>query len=290
MGTFTGQIPRDLAARYGHEAVAIGETGQYRTSSGLTVDIKDQISLAVEGTVSYPPDVSFDEGIIGEHETAIEIKNETTLSAGRRLLESGHNPVVLNFASATSPGGGFLNGARAQEEYLARSSCLYECLRASSMYGFHRSNYDPLYSNYVIYSPHVPVIRNDAGDLLQDPYTIGIITSPAANARKVPASRRHEIGLAMGLRILKVLSVGIAHGHNSVVLGAWGCGAFGNNSYDIAQLFCKALNENFRGSYQRVVFAIVDWSTDRGFVGPFETVFQSKALQDAATDADKPSR
>ena len=278
MSTFTTQIPRDLAARYGHEAVAIGETGQYRTSSGLMVDISDQVSLSVKGTVSYPPDVSFGEVNIGEHETAIEIENETTLSAGRRLLESGHNPVVLNFASATTPGGGFLKGARAQEEYLSRSSCLYECLRASPMYGFHRTNYDPLYTNYVIYSPHVPVFRNDAGDLLRDPYTIGMITSPATNAKRVPTSKRHEIGPAMWLRILKVLSVGISHGHNSIVLGAWGCGAFGNDAYDMAQLFRKALDDSFRGSYQRVVFAIVDWSPDSRFIGPFEKVFQSKAL------------
>ena len=274
MGTFTRQIPRDLAARYGNEAVAIGETGQYRTSSGLTVDIKDQVSRAVKGTASYPPDVSVDKIRIGEYDTSIEIMNETSLSAGRRLLESGHNPVVLNFASATSPGGGFLKGARAQEEYLARSSCLYECLRTSPMYGFHRANYDPLYTNYVIYAPHVPVIRDDAGTLLQNPYTIGIITSPAVNARRVPASRRREIGPVMWLRILKVLSVGIIHGHHSIVLGAWGCGAFGNDGYDMALLFRKALNENFRGSYQRIVFAIVDWSTDRRFIGPFETVFQ----------------
>ena len=158
------------------------------------------------------------------------------------------------------------------------------------MYGFHRANYDPLYTNYVIYSPHIPVFRNDAGNILQDPYTIGIITSPAANARKVPASRRHEIGPTMWRRILKVLSVGIAHGHNSIVLGAWGCGAFGNDGDDMAQLFRRALNENFRGSYQRIVFAIVDWSTDRRFIGPFETVFHSKGLQDVTTDVDKPCR
>lgn len=85
---------------------------------------------------------------------------------------------------------------------------------------------------------------------------------PAAYATRVPVSRRHEIGPAMWLRILKALSVGIAHGHNSLVLGGGGCGAFGNDGYDMAQLFRKALNENSSGSYQRVVFAIVDWSID----------------------------
>lgn len=276
MTTFTSQIPRYLAEKYGHEAVAIGESGQYRTSSGKKVEIIDQITRAVEGTISYPPETSVGEGGIGQNQTVLEVENETTLSAGRRLLREGLNPVIFNFASATSPGGGFLRGARAQEEYLARSSCLYECLRTNPMYRYHRAYNDPLYSDYVIYSPQVPVIRDDAGHLLSEPCAIGIITSPAVCAKKVTEDRSHEIEPAMWSRILKVLAVGLRHGHNSIVLGAWGCGAFGNDSHDIAELFHRALNENFMGTYQKVVFAIVDWSTDSRFIGPFERVFQVK--------------
>jgi uncharacterized protein (TIGR02452 family) len=87
---------------------------------------------------------------IGEYATNVEITNETTLSAATRLIQQGLKTVVLNFASATSPGGGFLNGARAQEEYLARSSCLYQCIRHNPMYEYHRTQNDPLYSDYMI--------------------------------------------------------------------------------------------------------------------------------------------
>jgi uncharacterized protein (TIGR02452 family) len=89
----------------------------------------------------------------GDNQTVIEVKNETTLAAARRLLDLARKPVALNFASATHPGGGFLSGGLAQEESLARSSGLYACLRNNPMYEYHRSNYDPLYSNYAIYSP-----------------------------------------------------------------------------------------------------------------------------------------
>jgi len=92
---------------------------------------------------------------------------------------------VLNFASATHPGGGFLSGARAQEEYLARSSGLYACIRDNPMYAFHRSRSDPHYTNYAVYSPEVPVFRSDDGSLLDEPYTVGIITSPAVNAGRM---------------------------------------------------------------------------------------------------------
>jgi len=116
-------------------------------------------------------------------------------------MEFGCHPVLLNFASATNPGGGFLNGARAQEEYLARSSCLYECIRPNAMYPFHLADYDPLYRDFLIYSPGVPVIRDDYGTLLEVPYTIAMITCAAVNASRLAAERRHEIGPTMLRRI-----------------------------------------------------------------------------------------
>jgi uncharacterized protein (TIGR02452 family) len=64
------------------------------------------------------------------------------------------------------------------------------------MYQFHMWNYDPLYSNYAIYSPAVPVFRADDGALLEGPYTVAIITSPAVNAAKLTDARYAEIAPA----------------------------------------------------------------------------------------------
>jgi hypothetical protein len=153
-------ISRDLTVQYGREAVDIIEAGEYRAPSGRTVSIADLLERAVQAT-SYPPESVISETSTGDTQTVIEVENETTLAAARRLLQSRHNPVALNFASATHLGGGFLSGARAQEEYLARSSGLYASLKNNPMYEFHRSNYDPLYSNFAIYSPSVPVFRSD---------------------------------------------------------------------------------------------------------------------------------
>ncbi|MGA3112901.1 MAG: TIGR02452 family protein [Syntrophobacteraceae bacterium] len=66
--------------------------------------------------------------------------------------------------------------------------------------------------------------------------------------------------------------LGIAY--KSIVLGAWGCGAFGNDSHEIAQLFYRALEQNFKGVYRQAVFAIVDWSRDQRFIGPFHEAFK----------------
>jgi uncharacterized protein (TIGR02452 family) len=270
-------ISRDLAVKYGREAVRIIEAGQYTNPSGRVVQIAEMISSSTAGTRSYPPSQPLPEFDPGTYKTDIRIENETTLAAVCNLNADGYYPVALNFASATSPGGGFLDGARAQEEYLARSSGLYACLRDNPMYEFHRARRDALYTNYVVYSPGVPVFRADDGSLLEQPYTAAIITSPAVNAEHVRPERLKEIAPAMWARILKVLSAGLAHGHEAIVLGAWGCGAFGNDGYEIAGLFRKALAENFTGAYRRVTFAIVDWSPEKQFIRPFQTTFSTWA-------------
>ncbi len=268
------QIPRDLAAHYGLEAVRICEAGQYTSASGRVVNIAEALKRAMDGTRSYPPDRPLVESKPGQHATVTRVENETTLAAARDLIARGFRPAVLNFASATHPGGGFLNGARAQEEYLARSSGLYACIKGNAMYAFHRARHDALYTHYAIYSPDVPVWRADDGRLLDEIYTVGVITCPAANVNALAPERRHEVGPAMWQRILKVLAIGIEHGHDAIVLGAWGCGAFGNDSNEIAALFQRALAENFKGAYRAVTFAILDWSPEQRFIVPFRSAFR----------------
>jgi uncharacterized protein (TIGR02452 family) len=184
----------------------------------------------------------------------------------------------LNFASARHPGGGFLGGARAQEESLARASGLYTCLAGNDMYALHNALRDPLYTDYVIYSPDVPVFRGDDGTLLHTPYLCAFLTSAAVNAKvalELDRSRRAEINKAMSGRICKVLAVAVAQGHDVVILGAWGCGVFGNDCQEIAELFSQALTTGFRGIFSRVVFAVVDWSEERRFIGPFLKAFET---------------
>jgi uncharacterized protein (TIGR02452 family) len=270
------QISRELAKALGREIAEILKSGRYVAGSGKQVNVQGKIHEAVRRTVSYPPEEKLPAIAPRLGATLVEVSNETTLASVVYLISRGFEPVALNFASATSPGGGFLSGARAQEEYLARSSALWPCLRYNAMYSYHRALKDPFYSDYVIYSPDVPVLRNDDGELLEDPYVCSIITSPAVNAsavRKYVPARFGEIGAAMWNRILKVLAVAHRHGHKGLVLGAWGCGAFGNDGNLVAQLFRKSLEVDFRGAFEHVVFAITDWTNDQRFIGPFNRAF-----------------
>jgi uncharacterized protein (TIGR02452 family) len=269
-------MDRDRAAGLGNETVRILEAERYQTPAGNTVLIGDLLRRAVQATRTYPPGHTLAKVEPGNTPTQFEVTNETTLAAARRLIAAGLRPVALNFASATLPGGGFLSGARAQEESLARSSGLYACLAGNAMYEFHRARHDPMYTHYALYSPDVPVFRTDDGKLLEQPYLCSFITCPAVNAKALrhhAPARQPEIRETMRGRIARVVTVAALHGHDTLILGAWGCGAFGNDAREMAQLFQEALAGAFRGVFARIVFAITDWSEDRRFIGPFQTAF-----------------
>ena len=242
-------IPRERAAALGHEALAIVNAGEYVTRSGRRASIAALVDAAKDGTVEYGPDDPVPAaGADAPGPTRVEVVNEPTLAAAGRLLQAGYEPAALNFASATTPGGGFLEGARAQEEYLARSSALHACLRGCRMYAHHRGRQDPFYDDFVIYSPDVPVFRDDDGHLLDEPWRCTILTSPAVHAhgvRRHVRSRVGEIEPVMRRRIGRVLAVAAGHRRRALVLGAWGCGVFGNDADMVARLFQESLEGAF---------------------------------------------
>src|SRR5262249_31356994 len=152
----------------------------------------------------------------------------------RRLVEAeGEARVVaLNFASAKNPGGGFLSGAKAQEEDLARCSALYTSqITQRAYYDANRAHGSMLYTDHIIYSPDVPFFRDARLELLEAPFLLSIITAPAPNAGEASRHGRGEadkVRRTLEARAGKVLAVAAAHGHTCLVLGAWGCGVFRN--------------------------------------------------------------
>jgi len=270
-----GRIDRGLAARLGTQTVAILEAGGYDGPEGH-VDLRASLQAAREGTRSHPPDEPIPRVATQRTTTRYEVRNETTLQAARRLAESGRAPLALNFASAYHPGGGFLGGSRAQEESLARSSGLYACIADQPMYAYNQAHRSPVYSDWLLYSPRVPVFREDDGTLLARPYPCAFITAPAVNAKVILArdpSRRGELRGIMERRVDRVLAAAAHHGHATLVLGAWGCGAFGNDPQDIAAAFRDALRGPHAERFETVVFAVVDWHDDEPTMGPFRRAF-----------------
>ena len=138
------------------------------------------------------------------------------------------------------------------------------------MYEDHRQRISSDSTDWAIYSPDVPVFRSDDGTNLDSPWLLSFITCAAPYAPSVgqPAS-----GDLLQLRIHRVLEIAQAYGYTDLVLGAWGCGAFANDTKRTAMDFREALEGTFQGVFSQVVFAITDWSAQRKFLGPFRDVF-----------------
>jgi uncharacterized protein (TIGR02452 family) len=265
------QIDRHYAAVLGRSAVEASQDGYYVNSSGERVDWRDSVEGARAARRSIPPyDRLPAPEPRTEPETRVQVANETTLQASRRLVDAGLSPLTLNFANGVHPGGGFLQGALAQEEALCRSSALYLTLAGDPMYDFHARPPQPDSTDWAIYSPDVPVFRTDDGTTLERPWLLSFVTSAAPYA---PAIGQPESGDLLRKRILRILAIAAAYGHQALVLGAWGCGAFGNDPVRTAKDFRQALEDDFAGSFSHVVFAVTDWSLGRKFLGPFRDVF-----------------
>ncbi|MDQ0947812.1 uncharacterized protein (TIGR02452 family) [Streptomyces phaeochromogenes] len=293
-------------ARQTEEIVA---AGSYRASDGREVSIAAAVAAARQGTRMYgpgpvetprtgPADPSGSGPVnpsrtspeassqAGPVDTFFEVTGESSLEAARRLP----GPVaVLNFASARNPGGGYLNGAQAQEEALCRASALYTCVvEAREFYDHHRAHRDPFYTDRVIHSPAVPVFRDDRGRLLDEPYTAGFLTAAAPNAgvvlRTAP-ERVPELPRALAARAERVLETAAAHGYRRLVLGAWGCGVFQNDPAQVAGAFRALLTDGgrFAGSFEHIVFGVLDRTKGAVVLSAFERAFpevlEAKAVQ-----------
>ena len=269
-------LPRSEAAALGRSAVEAIRQGAYLGPAGERVDWSREVEHARISKRSIPPDEQLAPSASpAVQRTRVQVTNETTLQAAHRLTLWLQRPVALNFANGVQPGGGFLVGARAQEEGLCRSSALFATLEGDPMYAYHRTRPRPDSSDWVIHSPDVPVFRQ-GGAALPRPWLLSFLTCAAPVAQVIG---QPEAGDLLERRIHRVLEVASALGYTELVLGAWGCGAFGNDPTRTARDFRRALETTFRGRFSGVVFAIADWSAERRFLGPFRDVFEEASAR-----------
>ena len=269
---------RQQRAKVAAQTVAIVEAGTYVSPSGSGVSIRDAVREAVQKTAVLRSGeaVALRAGVF---DTTFEVRNDSTFAVARRLVGrfGAERVAALNFASAKNPGGGFLSGAQAQEECLARASALHACLAPQhDFYDANRACGSPLYTDHLIASPGVPVFRDDADRLLEAPWAVTILTCPAPNAGAVAANwpdLLREVAPTFRRRIGLVLGEAAARRQAALVLGAWGCGVFGNDPATVAGLFAEQLEGGgpFAGVFEHVSFAVLDPHGET--VAAFEVAF-----------------
>ena len=254
-----------------HENCEIRERGYYFDSNGEKVDIKDALQNSMTKSTAYhyqdslPPLPSFDLYF----KTKFHIYKGSSIDALQLLISNGGHVGVLNSASGKTPGGKWLKGTLSQEDVICRASLLYPCLEqflpdARAMYHVNNNNDEFLYSSSgcCIYSPNVPVIRQDDNvqpQLLDTFFTADILSMPAPNAFVLGRKQNGKSALKdeMFFRLRRALTLFANHGCTDLVLCAFGCGIHGNNPQMVASSWKRLFSSpEFEGRFQTVVFAI----------------------------------
>lgn len=267
------------------ETIAITDRGGYHAPSGAWVSLEDAHGEALTGTRLYTPPALSDlhAGLTPPAQRSscdIEVREGTTQAIAMELVrgEGVQDLVLLDFASARNVAGGFVRGAKAQEEDLARCSTLYRCLQSQpTYYEVNREQESLLYTDHIIYCPAVPFFRASGRDLLEAPYTASVITAPAPNAGqylRLYPSGEAQVDEALRKRAAYVLAIARDNKHSTLLLGAWGCGVFRNDPARVASAFADALEApEFDGAFRRVVFGIFDRSRRQATLRAFRTQF-----------------
>lgn len=190
------------------------------------------------------------------------------------LKGKGENRIlVLNLANPVNPGGGVRRGAKAQEEDLCRRSSLLLSLEgreAWAYYSYNRNLHTYMGSDGIIITPDVEILKDENGNLLEDSVIVSVMTCAAPMVRRgLEGMSDEEYREMVYKRITGMLKTAAYLGYKVLVLGAFGCGAFGNDARVVSDLFYKAIKEfDYDGMsavdfFRRIDFAVLDHSPDQ---------------------------
>lgn len=253
------QLSNNELKQIAEDTLKIINTGMYIDIDEVEHNIEDLIKLSKDTNIEYDPSMTpIKLNSTEEFETEFEIQQESTLQGCYRLhLEDKKNILVLNFASAETPDG-FLHGSYTQEESLVISSSLYNNLKDCNMYQINTENENKyIYSHNIVYSPNVPVFRDNDGDLI-DPYCVSFISCPAVNAGGAIKNKitLQEINTTMYDRLDRLFSVAAYHQPDVFVLGSWGCGILKNDINIVVNYMMKLLTTKYAGVFKQVTFSL----------------------------------
>lgn len=205
--------------------------------------------------------------------TSLIIKNMDSFQLAKLLIDKGKSSsattTVLNMASQKRPGGGWLNGARAQEECLFMSSNYWKHL-PEDLYPLHPNFHDPT-QDKIIFSTDVTIIKDHTFQPLGSPFTVNAI---ACSARKNPKTIKGSKGedrykyksdyMTMLQKVRNIFQLAYLQGQKTLVLGAIGCGVFQNPIHELIDIYYQVIKE-FDHCFDIIAFAILSYGNDTKF-------------------------
>lgn len=227
------------------------------------------IRETIKNTIIYDVDFKSSKDYLCETEIVIEATD--SVSAVMKYADkSKKHMAVLNFSSYKNPGGGFVSGSKAQEECLCHESYLYNVLKefVPTFYDWNNKNKNrAMYLNRGLYSQDIMFFKDEKSVLCD------VITCAAPN--KSAAQRYQRVTDNENTKVLKerirfVLDIAKENNVDLLILGAYGCGVFGQNATEVAQIFKEYL-ETTHKCFEKVIFAIPK-GRDKNFE-VFEKVF-----------------
>lgn len=239
----------------------------------------EQVKQLLETTQAAP---------LCKYEPHIVLRNQDTLEAAFELNEKrreGEREVlILNFANPHRPGGGIRSKPGTQEEHLCVKTTVLISLESKDAWPFYQSNLDAgtqAQTDTILFSPNTAVIRNPDLSLREDPFPVSVMTVSAPIASRMEPEELPDLEDILARRIRGMLRAAIAEGYTRLVLGAWGCGNFGNDPAVVARLFHNALNETGNGStaaehFEDVVMAVLDNSEELLRYNAFASYFEGE--------------
>lgn len=208
-----------------------------------------------------------------------------SFEAAGKMAEDTERTAVHNFACASHAGGGFLKGSRAQEESLCRESTLFESISsptAAPFYSMNKASIGKFYPVSMIFSPSVAVFRDADLNLLPEPFALSVFTLAAPNLKgRASGASKAELYGHMKRQLTTMFRAASSRDIATLVLGAWGCGAFGHNPYEVAGLTRRALEEDgWESEFRQIIFAVKP-TRDPVNLQAFAQVFRDR-LEDTA--------
>ena len=261
-----------------NNTVVLANQGGYMSPKGEQIRIHNQDEM-VNGTKFYGKKVVNDYDAIPRYETEVKVIDKDCIYAAKDLIDRGFNPCMLNMASFSTPGGGVMKGSSAQEENIFRRSNIFK-----SLYQFHsigenlgieqREERYPLDYNFGgIYTPHVTIFKGGSDTrytLLEEPFEVAVVSVSAVKNTTLKNGKLEPWVIdTTKSKIRQIFDIALENGHDSLVLSAFGCGAYKTPPTEMAKLFKEVIeSKKYKGAFKAIHFAIINLPSTNGKHNP----------------------